>query len=117
MKKDKSKFVCLGSVTEKNCKIQNEINKRIKIQIENVKSYFTTRILKIYCYVKQRHGHVLRERKVQRNFLKAKAEKTDGIREELKMEETQNQTDRSRLKLFGNVNKMAEHRIPKILEI
>jgi hypothetical protein len=71
-----------------------------------------------------RHRHALRERKaiqaIEMKFLRAIRRKTERhrvrsahIREELRIEDTQNQVERNRLQWFRHVKRMDEHRIPK----
>jgi hypothetical protein len=70
--------------------------------------------------VEQRHGHILRERKVNYKQSRRIVGRTWSdiirntyIRGELKMEEIQNLVERSRLRWFGQVKGMDEHRILK----
>jgi hypothetical protein len=83
-----------------------------------------------YYYMDWRRGHALRERKkkiqaTEMKFLKAIMAKTkrDGIRnepsrEEVRMEDTENQINKNRLRSFGHRNRMDEHRKPKtVLEM
>jgi hypothetical protein len=58
--KQAATFAHLGSMVQKHSKIQNSVNVRIgKASTENV----ITHILKRFCYMEQRCGHVSRERK------------------------------------------------------
>jgi hypothetical protein len=79
------RFICLGSVVEKNGKIQNEINKRISKglqfyhvirsilwnrDIESVQLQYARCTLRRYCYVERRRGNALRERKAKHKQLR-----------------------------------------------
>jgi hypothetical protein len=74
-------FICLGSVVEKNGKIHNKINERLRRasqfcyqiksilqgkdleSIKSIKPLYIIYILRRYYYTERRHGHALGERK------------------------------------------------------